>query len=409
MASIPYVELLSRDILEKFVNIARPRTLADYAAISVISLVGATFLTRGVVWDQPDPYRKLLFERPQSKNGETAAANIRKASRNIAQILDDTGKQVVIFWGSQSGTAEGFAHRLRRELHNRFGQEAIAADLSDYDPETISLIPDSKLVIFILSTYGEGDPSDNTIEFWDWITKTGNTSLANLRYVAFGLGNSNYKFYNRVVDVVVAQLDRFEAKSLMPVGKANDSEGTTVEDFLTWKSELCQTLTAKLGFQERQAGYFPALVVEEDQSLEPIDIHQGEPWSQYRHAKSSAQNSLVRSLRVLRTRELFNASSRHCLHMEFDLSETPNLIYKTGDHLGIWAMNPDCEVNRLLRVLGLSERKAIPLSIRAARSYYDIDSPYADHNRSSTTILFGHLRSCRSRYYPRSLTVRPFC
>lgn len=41
----------------------------------------------------------------------------------------------------------------------------MTADLSDYDPATISDIPNSKLAIFIVSTYGEGDPSDNTAKF----------------------------------------------------------------------------------------------------------------------------------------------------------------------------------------------------------------------------------------------------
>jgi NADPH-ferrihemoprotein reductase len=373
MASISYADLLSPATLERLSKIAIPKTIADYAAISMISLAGATFLTRGIVWDQRDPHRKLLFERPQLKDGE-AVATVQKA-RNIAQILEETGKNVVIFWGSQSGTAEGLAHRLRRELHSRFGQEAIAADLSDYDPGTIALIKDSKFAIFLVSTYGEGDPSDNTIAFWDWITKTENTFLANLRYAAFGLGSSNYKFYNRVVDVVVEHLDRFGATSMMPVGKANDSEGTTEEDFLTWKNELFHMFTEKLDFQERHAGYSPALVVEEDPSLEPIDLHQGEPPSQNRHTKSSAQNSSVRGLRVLSTRQLFNSESRHCLHLEFDISDHPDLIYKTGDHLGIWAMNPDSEVNRLLRVLGLSERKTVPLSIKSLDSTAKLTCP----------------------------------
>ena len=64
----------------------------------------------------------------------------------------------------------------------------MTADLSDYDPETIALVPDTNLTIFILSTFGEGDPSDNATAFWEWIEKA-NLSLSNLHYMAFSLGN----------------------------------------------------------------------------------------------------------------------------------------------------------------------------------------------------------------------------
>lgn len=364
MASLPYGELLPRIGLEKLTECVIPKTIADFAALGFISLAGATILTQGLVWDRPDLYRKLLFERPQSKNGAATGPKGKKTKGNIAQTLNETGKKIVIFWGSQSGTAEGFAHRLRRDIHNIFGQEALTADLSDYDPETICLIPDSRLAIFTLSTYGEGEPSDNATEFCDWITtRTGKNPLKSLRYVAFGLGNSNYKYYNRVVDSVVKCLDGLGALSLMPVGKADDSEDTTEEDFLSWKSELFHMLVAKLGFEERPSGYSPILVVDEDPSLETIDLYHGEPsWNNNRYTKP---NSSVRPVRVSSTRQLFDSTNRYCLHFEFDITEHPDLIYKTGDHLGVWAMNHDGEVNRLLKVLGLSERRTIPLSTKS--------------------------------------------
>ena len=80
----------------------------------------------------------------------------------------------------------------------------LVADLSDYDADTIAALPKSTLVIFVLSTFGEGDPSDNAAGLWDWLHKgqDAGLKLPGLRYAAFGLGNSNYKYYNRVVDQV---------------------------------------------------------------------------------------------------------------------------------------------------------------------------------------------------------------
>ena len=274
-----------------------------------------------------------------------------------------------MFWGSQSGTAEGFANRLAREIALRFGVGALSADLSDFDPESVAQIPDSKVVVFVLSTYGEGDPSDNTAEFWDWLNKAdkAQVSLGNLRYFAFGLGNSNYKYYNRVVDVVVEGLDRLGARSLMPVGRANDAEGGTQEDFIGWKQSLYSQFTSQLGFEEKEAQYMPELAVQEDESLEPIDLHHGEPDNRD-SSRITAQCSPVRPLDIAASRQLFEASDtqqqRHCLHIDLDLTSHPELSYKTGDHLAIWPGSPDDEVERLLQVLGRSARRDVPVSIK---------------------------------------------
>jgi NADPH-ferrihemoprotein reductase len=355
MASIPISPALPPETVQQVLHVATPATFADYAALCLLSIVSATLLSRGIVWDTPDPYARLSFERPQLKNGGADGVSTRKETRDIARKLDESGKNIVIFWGSQSGTSEGFAHRLGRELHGRLGQETLAADLSDYDPETIALIPKSTLAIFIVSTYGEGDPSDNAAEFWEWVTtKAQSSSLAGLQYVAFGLGNTNYKFYNRVVDVVVSALDRLGATALMPAGKANDAEGSTAEDFMSWKDELIHVLVHKLGMTEREMGYLPTVLAEPDESLEPIDLHHGEP----------ASTSPARAMPVSRASQLLASSDRHCLHLELDLNDQPLLTYKTGDHLAVWPANPNSEVDALLQTLDLFHRRHVPISIK---------------------------------------------
>ena len=352
------------ELLQELSKYATPTGVADYVALAVIAGVSAGYLSRGILWDQPDPYHHLAFERPQLKYGGQTGVNTSKEMRNIAQRLEETGKDIVVFWGSQSGTAEGFAHRLAREISIRWGQESMTADLSDYDPVTITEIPSTKLAIFIVSTYGEGDPSDNTSDFWSWINKVGEVSLSSLRYAAFGLGNSNYKFYNRVVDVVIERLDKSGAKAFMPVGKANDAKGQTEEEFMSWKDSLFEVFKEQLGFQELEAKYTPSLEVQEDETLNPINLHHGEPNNHVDAPKSAAQSSAVRTLNIVNSRELFTASDRNCLHVDLDLSNQPEMTYKTGDHLAIWPGNPDEEVERLLEALGISSRRDVPLHIK---------------------------------------------
>jgi NADPH-ferrihemoprotein reductase len=270
---------------------------------------------------------------------------------------------VVIFWGSQSGTAEGFANRLVRDCRSRLGLDALAADLSEYDPESIANIPNTKVAVFILSTYGEGDPSDNTAQLFSWLSTSQATKFPNLRYAAFGLGNSKYKFYNRVVDVVAGTLDQLEACAIIPIGKADDSEGTTEEDFSEWKQSLFPILCTRLNCIERAAEYEPSLKVVEDPSLELIDLHHGEPVKPREGKKASAPSSVIHPLEIRNIRNLLSTAGRNCLHIELDTSEHTQLKYKTGDHLAVWPSNPISEVTRLINVLGLQNRKDVPLLI----------------------------------------------
>lgn len=280
----------------------------------------------------------------------------------------------MILWGSQSGTAEGLANRLARDCRRRFGLDALTADLSDYDPESISNIPETKFAIFIVSTYGEGDPSDNATQFLSWLDSNKTVQFSKLRYAAFGLGNSKYKFYNRVIDVVVEALDRFGATALMPTGKADDSNGTTDEDFTEWKQSLFSLFRGELGIEERPDRYEPTLRVMEDTSLDIIDLHVGEPIKP-RSNKSAETIASIQALPVKSAKKLLSTVDRNCLHVELDISEFPELKYKTGDHVAVWSPNPTGEVQRLVNILGLQDRLQIPLLISSLDPSVQVKHP----------------------------------
>ncbi|PMD38570.1 riboflavin synthase domain-like protein [Hyaloscypha variabilis F] len=341
----------------------------DFAFLALIILTGIFYNV--YIKEKPDPYHHVWFERPQATDANAKGAD----TRDIGVKLEESKKDLVIFWGSQSGTAEGFANRLVRDCRSRFGLDALAADLSDYDPESISNIPETKFAIFIISTYGEGDPSDNATQFLSWLDANKTVHFPKLSYAAFGLGNKKYKFYNKVVDVVVEALDRSGAKSLMPVGKADDSNGTTEEDFTEWKQSLFALFRGTLGFQERPAQYEPTLKVIEDTSLDIIDLHVGEPIKPKSTKKSSSQSSAIHSLPVKDARKLLQTKERNCLHLEIDIHEFPELKYKTGDHLTVWPCNPSSEIQLLVNALGLQGKTDTPLLIQSIETGVKVKVP----------------------------------
>ena len=293
------------------------------------------------------------------------------------------GNDMIVLWGSQSGTAEGFAHRLANELQVRFGMKVSAADLDDYDHESLVDIPEDKTVALILSTYGEGDAPDNTNAFLKALAQLrGNkTRLTNLRYVIFGLGNRNYRWYNRVADVVDSSLQELAATRIGPVGKADDSSGSTEEDFMTWKQDISSVLQRTLKLKGRRRAYQPSLIIEEKSgSLQENGIYLGEPHSSLL-AEDTTSKKRVRDPKVpivmpiVEARELFTSGKRSCLHLELDLQSAPWVKYQTGDHIAIWPSNPDVDVESVLHLLGLDSRRNACVAI----------APHHDSGTKSST------------------------
>lgn len=124
---------------------------------------------------------------------------IRPPTHNIHLTTDSferLGHPLKIMFGSQSGTAEGFAFDMAKEGRT-YGFYSKAIDLEDYD---IDDLPAEEVVIFLVSTYGEGEPTDNAQEFYNWMIseERSDTELVNLDFAVYGLGNTQYQFFNKM-------------------------------------------------------------------------------------------------------------------------------------------------------------------------------------------------------------------
>jgi NADPH-ferrihemoprotein reductase len=223
------------------------------------------------------------------------------------------------------------------------------ADLDDDDHEHLSEVPSSKLIVFVISTFGEGDPTDNSVAFCSVLRSlraTGNTQLlTHLRYAAFGLGNRNYRHYNKIVDLVDTTLQELGARRVGTVGKADESKrGTaTDEDFLEWSNSMLESLGEMFGVEKRPMVYSPELeVVAADSKTEVILARE-------------AQSNINIPAAMVAARVLTNGLDRRCFHLEFDLSSNRSMKYQTGDHLLVWPHNSVSDVRGLCRLLGLGE------------------------------------------------------
>ncbi|KAL1980671.1 hypothetical protein VTN96DRAFT_3651 [Rasamsonia emersonii] len=284
--------------------------------------------------------------------------------------MEDAGKNCVVFFGSQTGNAQDFAEKLAKEGHSRFGLETMVADLDDYDYETLVNFPDDKVAIFVLSSYGEGEPTDNAVGFYEFITDENpafseekDRPLQAMRYAAFGLGNSTYEHFNAVVRKVDASLERLGARRVGSVGEGDDAKGTMEDDFLSWKDSMWESLCAVMNLHEQEARFEPTFAVSEQQA--PAEsVFLGERSKDEllgtRQTPHGPHHPFV--ARIVASQELFSAKDRNCLHIEMDIRDS-GLSYQTGDHVAIWPMNADIEVDRFLRVFGILEKRHTTIHI----------------------------------------------
>lgn len=234
---------------------------------------------------------------------------------------------------------------------------AIVADMSDYEPDSIARIAETQVAFFIMSTFGEGDPSDNVHDFWSWIDTKRGKPLKQLKYMAFGLGNSNYKHFNAVIDHVVERIEVLGAQPLLPTGRADDVKSETEEHFLEWKDHVLATLRRSLSLVEHDPVYEPSITVVENATMDAATVSHGVPLEQATTRAAARTISPIHALPIKSSHELFKVpGDRNCLHMEIDLSVITGLKYKTGDHLAVWPINPDAEVEKLVRSLGIASK-----------------------------------------------------
>ena len=282
--------------------------------------------------------------------------------------MKSSDKNCIVFYGSQTGTAEDFARLLVSEA-NAFGFSAMSADLEEYnmaDLERMSEIDDG-FVIFCMATYGEGDPTDNAIDFTDWIKEEAESAdLSGLKYTVFGLGNKTYEHYQAMGRLVDEKLDEFGAERLYERGEGDD-DADIEDDFNSWKKEMWPALCKQFGksyesdassklsrqFVLKEFGVdgLPKDKVYTGQHIKVVASEDGSI-AKVRKASETifdAKNPFMASVPV--HRELFKGDAitrdgRSCLHMEVDISGS-GMSYEAGDHIAVYPQNDSALVEEL--------------------------------------------------------------
>jgi cytochrome P450/NADPH-cytochrome P450 reductase len=290
------------------------------------------------------------------------------------------GTKLTVLFGSNLGTAEGFAREI-----------AHSGDLNGFDTTLASLdeyagaLPTEGAVVIVSSSYN-GTPPDNAAQFIKWLETASDGAASNVFYAVFGCGSRDWSAtFQTIPRLIDDQLQKVGATRITERGEADAREDMDGQ-FHTWFEGLMPAINDKL-----------------DLGLDfsaPIDV---EPLYKVEIAESVTANPIVLQnkavpMKVLVNRELqthsgAEPSTRSTRHIEIELPEGTS--YLPGDHLCVVPVNGAHLVDRALKAFGFGEDAYIRVDVSGGRR-----SPFPNGSTFSVKRLAevcGELQAVASR------------
>ncbi|KAF6779982.1 hypothetical protein AHF37_00492 [Paragonimus kellicotti] len=258
---------------------------------------------------------------------------------------------ILILYGSQTGTALCFAQTLQSRLFDN-GLKSLCLDIENLLSDELLKVAElpNSVTLFILATYGEGDPTDSARHFVKWLEHS-TAPLNGLTFAVFGLGSSAYSAFNACATQVDRKMHRrggVRFADLVLADELDNMEAT----FTDWQAKLIPRIIDRLQKNENLRSnpsyerLYKTIPVPQE-SVTENRLFVGEPHTlgSYRYQKQpfSPKNPFLAPILV--NRELLLSEGRSFRHIELDITGG-NMRYQPGDHVAVLPNNPKNLVQR---------------------------------------------------------------
>lgn len=251
---------------------------------------------------------------------------------SVATPVGGTHGEVLILYGSETGTAEAMARQTARRLYSC---RPTVLSLNECDPRTI---PKGSIVLIIASTFGEGALPGNATLFGKRIQELEQGSLSRLRYAVLALGSTVYAHFCAAGRMLDRELCRLGADRIVALHRADEIKGQ-FRTFEIWSEVVGRLLKVSssdcLAPKPRLGVVFC-------------------PSSSKKVLTSVSDNRPGYDASVISNRELIDQvipGSRSTRFLAFAIDASIN--YETGDHLLVYPKNSEREVEKLCKRLNV--------------------------------------------------------
>ena len=237
-------------------------------------------------------------------------------------------RRIAVLYASQSGTAEGMARKLAKELKAQ-GHTPAVSTLAGYTPAALSA---ESCALILASTYGDGEAPDGVQPFYEQLCLEHFPRMEKLSYAVFALGDRHYEHFCKFGRDLDAKLAALGANRLVD---RFDCDVDVDEPFAKWKALVASRLNEDSHPIARRApaaaeGSKPQV----PSASSAVDVKASAP----KAAKAFTRESPLLAP-VIDKRSLTHVtSSKTTLHVAFSI-EGSGLSYEAGDACGVIPTN----------------------------------------------------------------------
>ena len=155
---------------------------------------------------------RVGMEQPISNATNGHASNGHDGGRAEWTTASYNGDPVLILYGTVTGNAEVLAKRLATSLR-RAGVMAWLKDMAHCQADVLN---QARCVLMVVSTYGDGDPPEDAMPFWEAVVHGNGLDLSSVKFSVLALGNTTYDHFCKCGREFDAALERHGAIRIHP-------------------------------------------------------------------------------------------------------------------------------------------------------------------------------------------------
>jgi sulfite reductase (NADPH) flavoprotein alpha-component len=246
-------------------------------------------------------------------------------------------RTLTILYGTETGNARDLAGSLAAAAREQ-GLSPELFDMANYKQRRLK---DEQDVLIVVSTYGEGDPPQPSVDFFEFVEGRKAPRLEQVRFAVLSLGDSTYEFYCEAGK----RLDRrFEELGATRMFDRVDCDIDYEEPATSWSADVLAKLVAEAAESAVSRTSVPAAAAAPAGST----VHD---------KRNPFAATIIDNIPIVGRH-----STKETRHIELDLAGS-GLSYEPGDAIGVVAVNEQQVVAALLEAAGLSADA--PLTVKA--------------------------------------------